>query len=68
MTVIRMANHTGAAFWLMTPNENACEIASILGYGTVIIDLVTHDCAGISARDFALAAFIDRLVPHAPST
>ena len=39
MTVIRMANHTGAAFWLMTPNENACEIASILGYGTVIIDM-----------------------------
>jgi 4a-hydroxytetrahydrobiopterin dehydratase len=33
-------------------------------YGTVIIALVTHDCAGISARDFALAAFIDRLVPH----
>lgn len=40
MTVIRMASrHTELAFWLMTPNENACEIASILGYGTVIIDM-----------------------------
>ncbi|WP_296745423.1 aldolase/citrate lyase family protein [Mesorhizobium sp.] len=40
MTVIRMANrHTELAFWLMTPNENACEIASILGYSTVIIDM-----------------------------
>ena len=40
MTVIRMASrHTELAFWLMTPNENACEIASILGYGTVIIDI-----------------------------
>jgi len=39
MTVIRMANHTQSAFWLMTPNESACEIASILGYGTVIIDM-----------------------------
>jgi 2-dehydro-3-deoxyglucarate aldolase/4-hydroxy-2-oxoheptanedioate aldolase len=27
------------AFWLMTPNEDACEIASILGYGTAIIDM-----------------------------
>jgi 2-dehydro-3-deoxyglucarate aldolase/4-hydroxy-2-oxoheptanedioate aldolase len=40
MTVIRMANrHTELAFWLMAPNENACEIASLLGYGTVIIDM-----------------------------
>ncbi|WP_050996885.1 HpcH/HpaI aldolase family protein [Sinorhizobium fredii] len=40
MTVIRMASrHTELGFWLMTPNENACEIASILGYGTVIIDM-----------------------------
>ncbi|HEX9448007.1 MAG TPA: aldolase/citrate lyase family protein [Dongiaceae bacterium] len=40
MTVIRLAGrHTELAFWLMTPNENACEIASILGYGTVIIDI-----------------------------
>ncbi|MEI7601030.1 aldolase/citrate lyase family protein [Aestuariivirga sp.] len=27
------------AFWLMTPNEDACEIASLLGYGTAIIDM-----------------------------
>ena len=27
------------AFWLMTPNEDACEIAAILGYGTAIIDM-----------------------------
>jgi 2-keto-3-deoxy-L-rhamnonate aldolase RhmA len=40
MTVIRMASqHTERAFWLMTPNENACEIAAILGYATVIIDM-----------------------------
>lgn len=31
-------------------------------YGRVEIDLVTHDCAGISERDFALAAIIDTLV------
>jgi 2-dehydro-3-deoxyglucarate aldolase len=27
------------AFWLMTPNEDACEIVAILGYGTAIIDM-----------------------------
>jgi 2-dehydro-3-deoxyglucarate aldolase/4-hydroxy-2-oxoheptanedioate aldolase len=27
------------AFWLMTLNEDACEIAAILGYGTAIIDM-----------------------------
>ena len=40
MTMIRMAGSSPrSAFWLMTPNENACEIASILGYGTAIIDM-----------------------------
>jgi 2-keto-3-deoxy-L-rhamnonate aldolase RhmA len=40
MTLIRMAgNHPEFAFWLMTPNESACEIASILGFGTAIIDM-----------------------------
>ena len=40
MTLIRMAgNHPEFAFWLMTPNEDACEIAAILGYGTAIIDM-----------------------------
>lgn len=40
MTVIRMASpYSEPGFWLMRPNENACEIASILGYGTVIIDM-----------------------------
>jgi 2-dehydro-3-deoxyglucarate aldolase/4-hydroxy-2-oxoheptanedioate aldolase len=33
------SRYTELAFWLMTPNENACEIASILGYSTVIIDM-----------------------------
>ncbi|MET0341732.1 MAG: 4a-hydroxytetrahydrobiopterin dehydratase [Polyangiales bacterium] len=31
-------------------------------YDRVEIDLVTHDCGGISERDFALAAKIDALV------
>jgi 2-keto-3-deoxy-L-rhamnonate aldolase RhmA len=40
MTLIRMAaNPPEFAFWLMTPNESACEIASILGFGTAIIDM-----------------------------
>jgi 2-dehydro-3-deoxyglucarate aldolase len=40
MTLIRMAgSHPEFAFWLMTPNESACEIASILGFGTAIIDM-----------------------------
>lgn len=40
MTLIRMAaHHPEFAFWLMTPNENACEIASILGFGAAIIDM-----------------------------
>ena len=32
-------------------------------YGRVEIDLVTHDCDGISERDFALAAKVDALAP-----
>jgi 4a-hydroxytetrahydrobiopterin dehydratase len=28
-------------------------------YNRVVIDLTTHDCAGLSDRDFALAAKID---------
>jgi len=40
VTLIRMAgNHPSFGFWLMTPNESACEIASILGFGTAIIDM-----------------------------
>jgi 4a-hydroxytetrahydrobiopterin dehydratase len=31
-------------------------------YSRVVIDLTTHDCDGLSERDFALAAQIDRLV------
>ena len=31
-------------------------------YGRVEIDLVTHDCDGISERDFTLAKAIDALV------
>lgn len=30
-------------------------------YGTVRIELVTHDCAGLSKRDFALARELNRL-------
>jgi 2-dehydro-3-deoxyglucarate aldolase/4-hydroxy-2-oxoheptanedioate aldolase len=38
--MIRMTGHQpDIAFWLMTPNEDACEIAAILGYGTAIIDM-----------------------------
>jgi 2-dehydro-3-deoxyglucarate aldolase/4-hydroxy-2-oxoheptanedioate aldolase len=38
--MIRMTGHQpDIGFWLMTPNEDACEIASILGYGTAIIDM-----------------------------
>jgi 2-dehydro-3-deoxyglucarate aldolase/4-hydroxy-2-oxoheptanedioate aldolase len=40
MTVIQLHNsHPEIAFWLMTPNDDACEIAALLGYGTVIIDM-----------------------------
>ena len=40
MTMIRMTGRQpDIAFWLMTPNEDACEIAAILGYGTAIIDM-----------------------------
>jgi 2-dehydro-3-deoxyglucarate aldolase len=40
VTLIRMAgNRAPFGFWLMTPNESACEIASILGFGTAIIDM-----------------------------
>jgi 4a-hydroxytetrahydrobiopterin dehydratase len=31
-------------------------------YGRVVIDLTTHDCGGVSERDFALARAIDALV------
>src|SRR6185437_374043 len=40
MTMIRLQGaQPDIAFWLMTPNEDAAEIASMLGYGTVIIDM-----------------------------
>jgi 2-keto-3-deoxy-L-rhamnonate aldolase RhmA len=40
MTTIRLkGGQPDIAFWLMTPNEDASEIASMLGYGTVIIDM-----------------------------
>lgn len=32
-------------------------------YGRVVIDLTTHDCNGVSKRDFALAGAIDALQP-----
>ena len=34
-------------------------------YGRVVIDLTTHDAGGLTPRDFALAAVIDRLAPDA---
>ena len=40
MTVIQINSaHPEIAFWLMSPNDDACEIAALLGYGTVIIDM-----------------------------
>jgi 2-dehydro-3-deoxyglucarate aldolase len=40
MTVIQLNNsHPEIAFWLMSPNDDACEIAALLGYGIVIIDM-----------------------------
>lgn len=32
-------------------------------YATVEVTLSTHDCGGVSAKDIALAKFIDRIVP-----
>ena len=40
MTLIRIQGlHTERAFWLMRPSEDACEIAALLGYGTVLLDM-----------------------------
>lgn len=40
MTTIRMAGQqSDMAFWLMTPNDDACEISAMLGYSNVIIDM-----------------------------
>jgi 2-dehydro-3-deoxyglucarate aldolase/4-hydroxy-2-oxoheptanedioate aldolase len=40
MTLIQMNGaYPEIAFWLMSPNEDACEIAALLGYGMVIIDM-----------------------------
>ena len=40
MTMIRLAaGQPDRAFWVMTPNEDACEIAALSGYGTAIIDM-----------------------------
>src|ERR1700744_4593445 len=33
-------------------------------YSKVVIDLTTHDCDGLSERDFALALQIDALLPR----
>jgi 4a-hydroxytetrahydrobiopterin dehydratase len=35
-------------------------------YGKVVIDLVSHDVAGLTERDFELAGAIDGLSPTAP--
>lgn len=34
------------------------------GYGKVVIELVSHDVKGLSARDFELARAIDGLLAH----
>jgi 2-dehydro-3-deoxyglucarate aldolase len=40
VTLIQMTNtHPELAFWLMSANDHACEIAALLGYGTAIIDM-----------------------------
>jgi 2-dehydro-3-deoxyglucarate aldolase/4-hydroxy-2-oxoheptanedioate aldolase len=40
MTIIRMPDgQQPRAFWLMSPNEPACQISSLLGYRTVIVDM-----------------------------
>jgi len=49
MTTIRLkGTQPERAFWLMTANEDACEIAALIGYGTAIIDMEhgTFDLAG----------------------
>lgn len=38
-----------------------------LGWGTVTVSLVSHDVGGITGRDFALAAEIDRLAGWQPA-
>lgn len=35
-------------------------------YGKVVIDLVSHDVGGLTARDFELAEAIDSLSPGSP--
>ena len=37
-------------------------------YGTVTVDLTTHDLGGIGTPDLALAAAMDGLAPHLPGT
>jgi 2-dehydro-3-deoxyglucarate aldolase len=40
MTLIDLAGgRAELGFWLMTPNDDACAIASVLGYGTAIVDM-----------------------------
>jgi 2-keto-3-deoxy-L-rhamnonate aldolase RhmA len=40
MTMIRLSGMAPErAFWVMTANEDACQIAALLGYGTALIDM-----------------------------
>src|SRR6187431_2818878 len=58
MTVIHMSGaHPEIAFWLMSPNDEACEIAALLGYGTVIIDMERASRSITVGRALALRVY-----------
>ncbi len=79
MTTIRLAGtQPERAFWLMTANEDACEIASLIGYGIAIIDMehgtfdlasaarTTTLCKALRLRVFTRVESADRVpVQHA---
>lgn len=79
MTMIRLAAaQPDRAFWAMTPNEDACEIAALVGYGTAIIDMehgtfdiasaarTTTLCKALGLRVFTRVESADRVpIQHA---
>ena len=79
MTMIRFAGtQPERAFWVMTPNEDACEIAAVLGYRTAIIDMehgkfdlasvarITSLCKALGLKVFTRVESADRVpIQHA---